>query len=143
MKKTMMVVIAIVALFFTVAVASANTAARIRLNIPFAFYVDRDLLPAGEYIFEVCAMSPYASTSSALFIRSLDNTAAKWAHTIPGWNSRNLDQGLAYFSRYADKYFLSKVEYADHQVNLKKSKAEKELSARVGGVQEKILLAMQ
>lgn len=131
MKKIMMLVTLCTALLVLVIGASANTAARLRVDVPFAFYVDKELLQPGKYIIEMRPISPHSASSSSVVVRNLDGTIATWISTMPGAAFRSMGDNHLHFSRYGNQYFLSKVECLEHQADLRKSRAEKELMAQV------------
>jgi len=111
------------------AVASAHTAARVHVNVPFAFYANGELLPAGEYMFEIGAFNTSEASGSSVLVRNDAGTKAAWLFTSPGNASINAN-GRLVFNRYGDTYFLAKVEGNGYQANLKTTKAEREMRAQ-------------
>jgi hypothetical protein len=130
MKRTLRLVILIAALLTLVVGASARTASRMRANIPFAFHVQNELLPPGEYMFEMRAISTGASASSAVAITDRSGTKAMVISTIPAWDSRQIGEGRVYCNRYGSNYFLSKVQCLDYRAELRVTAAEKEFMAQ-------------
>jgi len=73
------------------------------VNVPFAFSVGKDSLPAGQY--EVLAMF----NTNLIWIKSPNGAQVSVAGTIPS-RERKLSNGAALvFTRYGDDYFLSQV----------------------------------
>ena len=110
--------------------AYAGGAARLRVNVPFAFIVDKEQLPAGEYVFEMRPISSYAATASSVWIQSNDGSIAAWIITSPGDGPNRIAVDQITFNRYGNKFFLAKVECLEFSANLKATKAEIEMRAQ-------------
>ena len=143
MRNTIVVMTSILLLVLAIG-ASANTAARIRAYIPFDFHVGEELLPAGNYIFELRAMSQGSSSSSLLAVNKQDGTLASLVPTMPaGWDYRRINECRLHFTRISDAYFLAKVEAPESGAVLGRAKVETELRARKTGVREKVILVQR
>ena len=127
-KMTVLILLGIVVLGIS-AVAVANVGVKLRVNIPFAFYADKALMPAGEYIFDIGSAGFGAATSSAVLIHNESGDVVRWLLTVPGTAMSESDSHL-HFNRYGSKYFLTKIEGAGYQANTKTTAAEKELRAQ-------------
>ncbi len=142
MRKTSVLVIVMAALLLSVTCALANPATKIRASVPFAFYVGDEQLPAGNYVFEMRAIGFGSSSSSAVAIYRQDGSMAVLISTMPtGWEYRRMIDGHLHFARYADTYFLNRVEGPDSGASLITTKAERELRAQNGRGSETIILA--
>lgn len=130
MKKiTVLTIVGLMVLGLSAA-AFANVASRLRVDVPFSFYVGKELLPAGQYIFETRSMSPWAASSSSVQIRNTSGDVMTWVHTQPGATAPQ-DDNHVHFNKYGNQYFLSKVEGFGYQATLNATRAEKELRAAV------------
>jgi hypothetical protein len=76
---------------------------RLTANIPFAFHVGRDTLPAGKYrVREI--------VGSAVQLLSVTGDRAAAINTLPIWNADGRVSKLV-FNRYGNDYFLSEVHW--------------------------------
>jgi len=109
--------------FAAVMVSSFLFASGIQLsaNIPFAFYVEDQLLPAGEYNFEM--------GGSAIIIRTKDGTGVRMLSTISGTNEKRMTDFLQ-FNQYGEKLFLSSVATGIQKANVRTVKIEQEARAQ-------------
>ncbi len=132
MKRTLVIVGLVLAIVWcAVTPGRAQEAKTIRVNIPFAFQVGKELLPAGQYVIEVDRVAPGTSLGSRLILRSSDGKNAHLLTAVPGHaGARRQPAGLS-FRRYNQTYFLAKVNTSDTDCQLIKSPAEKQLSARI------------
>jgi hypothetical protein len=128
-KLTVLLTVGIAVLGLSIA-ASASNPTILRANIPFAFYADKELLPAGQYTFELRPICLGSATASAVAVRNQDGSLAAFLLTMPGTDYR-ANSDLLYFNRYGNKYFLSKVEALGFQANLKATKIEREIRAQI------------
>ncbi len=116
------------------AFAQAGTAVEIRASVPFPFYANGELVPAGTYVFALGAVNPYEASGSSVMIRNDSGTVAARLLTFPGNSALHSDARLT-FNRYENTYFLSSVEGHGSVANLRTTKAEREM--RVQGRQKK------
>jgi len=143
MKKTALFGILVVSLFVLVAGAPARSAAALHVNVPFDFYVGKDLLPAGEYKFEMGAITPFSGKSSSILVRSQDGTPVTGIFTMPGSDPRSFTDDHLHFNRYGSNYFLAKVECLEFQADLRPTAIEKELRAQMGKAKDAVLVAQR
>ncbi len=144
MKKTSVLLMVVAALLLTATCVLAGPTMKIRANVPFAFHVGEEQLPAGNYVFEMRAIGFGASSSSAVAIYRQDGTLATLLSTTPsGWEYRSMVDGHLHFSRYSDSYFLNKVEGPSSGATLMTTKAEKELRAQNNHASETIIVAQR
>jgi hypothetical protein len=141
MKKTAFFGILLISLFVLVTGAPARSAAALLVNIPFDFYVGKELLPAGDYRFEMGAMTPFTAKSSSLLVRRQDGSPVTGIFTIPGSGSLSIDTDRLHFNRYGNKYFLARIECLEFQADLRKTSIEKELRAQTGQAKDVVLVA--
>ena len=129
MRKTRVVLVLGMMLLGVGIVASGSAAARLHVNVPFAFYAGNELLPAGNYVFEIGAITSNEASGSAVFVHSETGSIAAWLLTMPG-QAPAVTNAQLQFSRYGEKYFLTSVEALGYQANLKTTKSEKEMRAQ-------------
>ncbi len=132
MKKAMTVVVILGAVLlvgtFCMAVAPAQV---LRVDVPFDFYVGKDLLTAGQYIFEMQSPTGYSATSSSVFIRRGDGETLRWVWTMPNRALLNNSTNQLTFHRYGSTYFLFRVECNGYTADLRVTPRERELLAEV------------
>lgn len=144
MKKISVVMIVIAVVLLSAICVLANPATRIRANIPFAFHVGEEQLPAGNYLFEMRAIGFGASSASAVAVYRQDGSLAVMLSTIPaGWEYRQMAVGHLHFSRYSNTYFLTKVEGPASAASLITTKAERELRAQHNRESETVIVAQR
>ena len=128
-KLTVLLMVGIAVLGLSIAASAVNPTI-LRAKIPFAFYADKELLPAGQYTFELRAIGVGSATASAVVVRNEDGSTAAFVLTMPGTDYRAYSDRL-HFNRYGNKHFLSKVEAMGLQANLKATKMEREIRAQI------------
>jgi hypothetical protein len=112
--------------------AFAGIGTHFGVKIPFAFYIEDQLLPAGEYDFEM--------GGSAIVVRTKDGIGVRFLATMSGANEKSAADFLQ-FHRYGDKHFLSNVAIGSHKANVKIAKTEQEVRSRIEKAREVILAA--
>ena len=137
MKKTLLLVSVVAGLTIMAAFASAGSGVVMRGDVPFDFYVENQLLPAGEYHFEMGAIG--GETASSVAIRTKDGTVVAFLTTKPDSEAK-AKTGQLSFRRYSGKYFLSTVECPGYKANMRKTEHEKELM--VGSDEEQIAMLL-
>jgi len=137
-KATVLVLLGIAVLGLTVA-AIANTATRVRADVPFAFYFGKELMPAGAYIFEMRSFGSGSSASSVV-VYSQSGTLSSISLSRPGDPPPANDAHL-HFNRYGSRYFLTRVEGSGYQANLNMTPAEKEMRAQAASVGQTTIVA--
>ncbi len=138
MKKMTVLALLGIAVLGLTAVAIANTAARVRADVPFSFYIGKELIPAGEYIFEMRSLGLGASAGSVL-IHNDSGSIASVVLTTPG-DVRDATMAHLHFNKYGSRYFLSKVEGAGYQANLAPTRAEKEMRVQTKSPAESTII---
>jgi hypothetical protein len=111
---------------------------RVRADVPFAFYVDKEILPAGSYVFEIGASSQAAATGTSVVIRSVSSDTSSVLFTVPLSEKAALD--CLRFNKYGDKYFLARIEGLGYVAEVRSTRMERELRAQAGSAQEKTLV---
>jgi hypothetical protein len=137
MKKTLLLVSSVAVLTIMAVFASAGSGVVMRGEIPFDFYVDNQLLPAGEYDFAMGVIG--GETASNVAIRTKDGTVLAFLTTKPDSHGK-ATAGQVSFNHYSGKYFLSSVECPGYKADLRKSEHEKEL--RIQPETERIALVL-
>ena len=140
MKRTVVLFMLGIALVGLSAVAWASSAARLRVTVPFSFYANGRVVPAGNYIFEIGPASPNAASATSVVIRHTDGTAVAVILTMPG-SDRSMSDDHLHFTRYDNTYVLSRVESLGFQANLTMSRIEKELMGQAKGMRGSTLIA--
>ncbi|HYV05726.1 MAG TPA: hypothetical protein VFB82_14125, partial [Blastocatellia bacterium] len=110
MKKQLLkaaTILSVVALTITsmVAPAAADSSSAIRVNVPFDFTADHNVLPAGKYTIQ----SGGVNLNGVIRITSDDGKATVFllSHSAQSIQSRN--ETVVIFHRYGDQYFLFQV----------------------------------
>ena len=103
----------------TVASASANISEPLKVNIPFAFTVGNQTLPAGAYKVNTVA-------GKTLQIRSMDNKQVATIHTNNLRAEQTPGHAKLSFRRYGDRYFLIQVWAPWEGYEMPRSRAELE-----------------
>jgi hypothetical protein len=142
MKRIALLVILVATLLMLTLGASAGSVTRLRANVPFAFYVGTEQLPAGGYIFEIASLGPAAATSTLVRVLDHDGKTTTLIQTMPGADSHMNDDHL-HFNRYGEMYFLSKVEALGYQANLRATRSEKEAMAQSNQDRGTTILALK
>ena len=125
MRRAMFVLLALSAVVLAPIIsASAGIVLRMRANIPFAFYAGEELLPAGEYVFEMPTLGSNSVIGSNLTVHTQDGSISQYLHVFPGGMQRSEPAFNVTFNRYGDTYFLSKVQNRDYEANLPKTRSE-------------------
>lgn len=144
MKKTSVLMVVIAALLLTATCVLAGPTTRIRADVPFSFHVGEELLPAGNYVFEMRAIGFGAPSSSAVAIYRQDGTLTTLLPTIPsGWEYQRMVEGHLHFTRYSDSYFLNKVEGPISAATLITTNAERELRVQSNHRSGTIIMAQR
>jgi hypothetical protein len=143
MRKSMFFGVLAVLLFVIVAGAPARSAVALVVNVPFDFYVGKDLLPAGTYRFEMGGMTPFTAKSSSLVVRGEDGNIATRTFTLPESTHWSAAQDRLLFNRYGSTYFLARIECLEFQAGVRKTGVEKELSAQMGKAKNTVLIAQR
>jgi len=100
----------------------------VRANIPFAFYAGEQLLPAGEYEFQ---MAPALGRSSNLLVRAQHGKKMFFVPISIGDSGRNGHPDyLVTFARYGDDYFLSRVQNGVLEIQLSRSASHEKLALK-------------
>ncbi len=107
----------------------------IRVNVPFAFRVGQQLMPAGQY------QVAHVNTRDLLLIRSMNGDHKMLLNSE---RSDKYAEGIAklVFNRYGETYFLRQVWIPAHYANeLLPSKVEKEYASHWGEAAETAVVA--
>lgn len=128
MKKNLVLLGLVVVLAGTANLMFGGTGAGMRINVPFDFYVGDQLLPKGEYIFNMGTVG--LAAASSVTVRSKDDTEMKLLTTIPNVNENPTIASLR-FNRYGNKHFLTSVAIRSFKANLKVTRLERELRVQL------------
>jgi hypothetical protein len=88
--------------------ASAQTASRVVVNVPFSFVAGGESLPAGSY--EISRLS--VNSEKALLIRSLDGNKRAAVLTEASQAGSVFGVSQIAFRQYGDRYFLAEIRRA-------------------------------
>jgi hypothetical protein len=127
MKRNLVVLSLAAVLTVTAGLAYAGGATAMRITVPFEFYIDNQLLPAGEYDFRMG--SGTYPTASIVTVRTSDGTGLRIMLTRPETEAGS-DLSYLQFNRYGEKRFLSCVSIGAYKANLKMLTLEKELRSQ-------------
>jgi len=141
MKKNIMVLTVVVGLALASALyLNAMASTVLRVNVPFAFQVGKTALPAGTYIVEMERTGGVSPLGSGVLVRTPDGRIQVRVTTMPG-NYGTKSAASVTFSRYGNFYYLSAVQAYGLGRQLYKSKAEKEVAAKLQSFQRALVAA--
>jgi hypothetical protein len=135
--KRNLVLLGIAAVLFSIT-GLALAGEEIRVNVPFAFYANHQLLPAGEYTIQMGALGTGSASSVAIRGKSGTGVAILLTRPVP---SQNAKPGQMVFHQYGSKHFLSSISARTCTAGLTPTKVEKELLSQYGANAATILLA--
>ena len=127
MKKNL-VVLSMIAVFGMMAgFAFSGAGVEMRINVPFAFYLGDQQLPAGEYHFNM----EHGNFATASYVnvwapKGADNRILM---TTAG-TDKNTTANQLVFNKYGQKLFLSTVSINGYKATLKALSLEKELRSQ-------------
>jgi hypothetical protein len=127
MKKNLVVLSVVAALSLMSSIAFAGPGVAMHISVPFEFYLEDQLLPAGEYHFEMGSGSD--AIASRVTVLSKDGEGIRMISTLPGNNAAPAESHLC-FNQYGEKHFLSGVSIRGYNATLKVFKLERELRAQ-------------
>jgi hypothetical protein len=122
----------------TVSLAYAGAAKKMSINVPFEFYVEDQLLPAGEYNFEMG--SGALPTASVVIVRTGEGKGIRFMLTRSEIE-KIANKSHLRFNQYDEKRFLSSVSIGNYKANVKMFKLERELRAANKTAQSVTLIA--
>ena len=117
-------------LLLMAAMASAQTAQRVTMTVPFSFVAGSRNLPAGDYTIEL------NREKDRMIIRSEDrsgNNAVMLARSSERYT--NLDKSYAIFRHYGSHYFLAEVWRQGTGQTLFPGKLQRELASKHSNVE--------
>ena len=124
MKRNVIFLSLVAILAVTVSLAYAGTAKSMIVNVPFEFYMQNQLLPPGEYKFEIGTV--VHSTNSVVVVRTGEGDGIRFLLTKTEANTSSYPSHLR-FNQYDEKRFLATVSIGAHKAKVAMSKLEKEL----------------
>jgi len=126
MKKKIYIVVTMMALLTVAGLASANaqtqSSVQLKANIPFAFSVGNQAMPAGEYI--VRCTNP-SSDLKVLQLRSTDGHDSVLVRTSSVIGKLQ-DGARLVFYRYDDQYFLAQAWLPSDSIGMQAPKSSNE-----------------
>ena len=140
MKRNIILLNLVVVFALTLSVAYAGSAKSMIVNVPFEFYIQDQILPAGEYRFEMS--SGAIPTGSIVFVRTGEGKGISILLTRSSDNNGSLQSHLL-FNQYEEKYFLSSVSVGSFKARVATSKLEKELRAANKAAHPEMLIAQR
>jgi len=126
--KRNLVLSSIAAFGLMAAFAVAGTGFTMHISVPFDFYLEDQLVPAGEYRFDMASTN--SATASFVTVRSTDGKGIRMLAATPGVDP-DMDTNHLRFNKYGDKYFLYGISIRGHRASLKTFKLEKELRSQI------------
>jgi hypothetical protein len=125
MRKSVIASLSLVVVILGSSIAVSAGTGPLRAKIPFAFNVEENLLPPGEYLFKV---GGFSGLTSVVMVSTLDGQNSFYLPLVPGEREvSNADYRLI-FNRYGDRYFLSKVKDGPAESKVAKSRFEKRVA---------------
>ena len=140
MKKNLVIWIMAALCVLTAGFVYGGAGIGMRIDVPFDFYLEDQLLPAGEYSFEMD--SGNFATAAHLRVWSATGPAGRMMFTSPG-TDRTARLNQLTFNKYGDKYFLSDVLIAGHKATVKVFKLERELRSQIDSMPSNISIAQK
>ncbi len=127
MKRTLTVIVVLSIIVLGLALtAAASDVPRLRANVPFSFFAGSQLIPAGEYVFELQGAMGRAA-GSMILVRNADGAVVHLFPAMPGANAATNATCLV-FNRYGSSYFLSKLQNMKLEAEVAKTPAEREMA---------------
>lgn len=118
MKKQLITLVVVLGLFG--AAAYAQSANRIEVNVPFEFVVGDETLPPGDYALEQVF-------SDVLSVRAVDGKASVMVMVSADRDRPAREDAKLVFTRYGDRYFLSRIWPAGGSAERKLAKSKEEM----------------
>ena len=128
MKRTLMFLSFVVTLAVMTIPAGAGSAIVLQGEVPFDFYVENQMLPAGEYIFEMGRVGDATTDSvtvvatSSITVRAKDGKVVTLVSTRPG-TRRDMTPSQLVFNTYEGNFHLASVECPGYKADLRSSKS--------------------
>ena len=119
MKKTIAFLSFTVILTVMAVTATAGDAIVMEGEVPFDFYVGNELLPAGEYHFEMGRVGD--ATTDSITVLTTEGKVVALVTTRPGTQKDKSSSQLS-FSSHNGVHFLKSVECPGYKANLKTPK---------------------
>jgi hypothetical protein len=130
MKKKLYMVVTMMALLAVADLSSTNaqtqSSMQLKMNIPFAFSVGNQTMPAGEYT--VRCTNP-SSDTKVLQLRSRDGHESVLVRTSSVIGKLQDDAKLVFY-RYGDRYFFAQAWLPSESIGMqaRKSRSEKQMA---------------
>jgi len=118
----------LLSVFAVLATATANAQERFRLKVtvPFSFYVGQSAMAAGEY-----EVRTHSASNHVLIFYSADTKSVATTFITPALKMDRQEKGKLIFNRYGSEYFLAEVWNANSNGGgeIKKTRRELEVAA--------------
>ncbi len=124
MKKIFALLSFAVILTSMTTLANAGSAIVLRGEIPFDFHVGNQMVPAGEYYFEMGRVGD--ATTSSVTLTDKEGKTLALVLTRAGFRKDNAPSQVSFYI-YRGEYFLSSVECPGYKADLKKTKPVRDL----------------
>lgn len=138
MKKNLVLLSMVAVLSLMAGFAYAGSGVAMRINVPFDFYLENQLFPAGEYRLEMG--NGYSATASHVTVWATEGKEIKMLTALPGIEAHATMDYLR-FNSYGDKYFLSSISIRGHKAMLKMFKLERELRSQLENARKNTTVA--
>jgi hypothetical protein len=140
MKKNLVLLSLVAALSLMAGFAYAGAGIVMRIDVPFDFYLEGQLLPAGQYQFEMD--SGNFATASHVTLWSIGGRESRMLVTRPGTNATP-GMDILRFNKYDDNYFLSSISIRGYKATLKMLKLERELRSQAEKARSVVTVAQK
>ena len=140
MKKNLAVLSLVVVFSMIWGFAFAGGGPEMRIDVPFAFYMENKLFPAGEYRFEMNTGSN--ATASLVSIWAIKGEGNRILATQPGTNKDQSRNQLT-FNKYGQKHFLSTVSISGYTAKVKVLGLEREVRTQLNATPGVVTVAQR
>lgn len=140
MKKNLAILSLAVVFSMIWGFAYAGGGPEMRVNVPFAFYMENKLFPAGEYRFEMNTGTH--ATAALVNIWAIGAEGNRILATQPGTNKDQTVNQLT-FNKYGQKHFLSSVSISGYKATVKVLSLERETRTQLNETPSVVTVAQK
>jgi hypothetical protein len=140
MKKNLVVLSMIAVFGMTAGSAFSGAGVEMRIDVPFAFYLENQLFPAGVYHFNM--EHGNFATASYVNVWAPKGADSKLLMTTAG-TDKNTTANQLVFNKYEQKLFLSTVSINGYKATLKVLNLERELRSQAEQAPDIIAVAQK
>jgi hypothetical protein len=138
MKKNLALLALVVLFALMASFGFAVSGATMHITVPFDFYAGTELMPAGEYTFEMTSST--GQTGSLVTILTREGLGICMLGARPGTHAA---ASQLMFNKYENKYFLSSVSIQGFKAEVKMQNLEKEVRAQLQKQRDTVTIAQK